>query len=78
MTSRTWRHGQGFTIVAYDNVIPVHSLGGWSQLSFLIAPRLTFNCSAASRLIAPRFCGTTACDKNQAYAANLMYRLAST
>lgn len=68
--------GQGFTVVSNDNVIPVHSDGGWAQLSFLIAPRLTFNLFGGqqdNRNLDLRYYGV---DKNQAYAANLMYRLA--
>ncbi|HXI42532.1 MAG TPA: hypothetical protein VNH83_21295 [Bryobacteraceae bacterium] len=68
--------GQGFTIVTYDNVIPVHSVGGWAQLSFLIAPRLTFNVFGGQQDNRNRDLRYYGMDKNQAYAGNLMYRLA--
>jgi hypothetical protein len=68
--------GQGFTIVTYDNVIPVHADGGWAQLSFLVAPRLTFNLFGGQQDNRNRDLLYYGVDKNQAYAANLMYRLA--
>ena len=68
--------GQGFTIVNENNVIPVHADGGWAQLSFLIAPRLTFNLFGGQQDNRNRDLRYYGVDKNQAYAANLMYRLA--
>jgi hypothetical protein len=68
--------GQGFTIVTYANVIPVHAAGGWAQLSFLIAPRLTLNLFGGQQDNRNRDLRYYGVDKNQAYAANLMYRLA--
>jgi hypothetical protein len=68
--------GQGFTIVKDYNVIPVHAEGGWAQLSFLIAPRLTFNLFGGQQDNRNRDLLYYGVDKNQAYAANLMYRLA--
>ena len=68
--------GQGFTIVTYGNVIPVHADGGWAQLSFLIAPRLTFNLFGGQQDNRNRDLLYYGVDKNQSYAANLMYRLA--
>jgi hypothetical protein len=68
--------GQGFTIVTYENVIPVHADGGWAQLSFLVAPRLTFNLFGGQQDNRNRDLRYYGVDKNQAYAANLMYRLA--
>jgi len=68
--------GQGFTIVKENNVIPVHADGGWAQLSFLIAPRLTFNLFGGQQDNRNRDLRYYGVDKNQAYAANLMYRLA--
>ena len=68
--------GQGFTIVDYENVIPVHSDGGWTQLSFLVAPRLTFNLFGGQQDNRNRDLRYYGVDKNQAYAANLMFRLA--
>lgn len=68
--------GQGFTIVTYGSVIPVHADGGWAQLSFLVVPRLTFNLFGGQQDNRNRDLLYHGVDKNQAYAANLMYRLA--
>jgi hypothetical protein len=68
--------GQGFTIVTYGSVVPVHADGGWAQLSFLVAPRLTFNLFGGQQDNRNRDLVYHGVDKNQAYAANLMYRLA--
>jgi hypothetical protein len=68
--------GQGFTIVSYGQAIPVHAAGGWAQLSFLIAPRLTLNLFGGQQDNRNRDLRYYGVDKNQAYAANLMYRLA--
>ena len=69
--------GQGFTIVTYGDVIPVHASGGWAQMSFLATPRLTFNFFGGeqdnrSRDL-PLYSGLSS---NASYAGNLMYRLA--
>ncbi len=68
--------GQGFTIVNTGQVIPVHAAGGWTQLSYLIAPRLTLNFFGGQQDNRNRDLRYYGVDKNQAYAANLMYRLA--
>ncbi|MGH9630460.1 MAG: hypothetical protein ACRD7E_19280, partial [Bryobacteraceae bacterium] len=68
---------QGFTIIGTGNVIPVHSTGGWAQLTFLATPRLSFNIYGGQhddRNSDLLFGGIA---KNQAYAANAMYRLSS-
>jgi hypothetical protein len=66
---------QGFSILGPGDVIAIRSRGGWAQLAFLPTSRLTVNLIAGqhddnnSDL---RFGGI---GKNQAYAANLMYRV---
>ena len=57
-------------------MIPVHADGGWAQLSFLATPRLTFNLFGGQQDNRDRDLLYYGVDKNQAYAANLMYRLA--
>jgi len=68
--------GQGFTIVSYGNVIPVHSSGGWAQLSFLATPRLTFNFFGGEQDNRSRDLLYSGVNRNWSYAGNFMYRLA--
>ncbi len=68
--------GQGFTILSQGDVIPVHAEGGWAQLSFLVAPRLTLNLFGGQQDNRSRDLQYHGLDKNRAYAANLMYRIA--
>ncbi len=66
---------QGFTILAPRNGIPVHGTGGWAQLSYLAASRVTLNLMGGQhddRNTDLPFGGIA---KNQTYAANLQYRL---
>ncbi len=67
---------QGFTVISEYLVIPVHSRGGWAQLSLLATQRLSFNLMSGrhddrNRDLLPGQVG-----KNTAGAANVMYRLA--
>ena len=68
--------GQGFTIVKYGNVIPVHADGGWAQMSFLATPRLTFNFFGGEQDNRDRDLEYSGIGRNRSYAGNLMYRLA--
>ena len=68
--------GQGFTIVKYGDIIPVHAVGGWAQLSFLATPRLTFNIFGGEQDNRDRDLLYTGVSNNRSYAGNLMYRLA--
>jgi hypothetical protein len=67
--------GQGFTIWSPEYIIPVHAHGGWAQLSLRATPRLTFNLFGGWQNNRERdlYYGIA---NNQAYAANVMYRLA--
>lgn len=75
--------GQGITIVknngdnGYDgyNLIPVHADGGWTQATFIVTPRLSFNLFGGMQDNRNRdiLFGVA---RNSSYAANLMYRLA--
>ena len=67
--------GQGFTVERSGQVIPIHADGGWAQLSFLIAPRLTLNIFGGQQDNRNRDIRYGVA-KNQSYAANLMYRVA--
>jgi len=68
--------GQGFTILKYGDVIPVHATGGWAQLSFVATPRLTFNLFSGEQDNRARDLAYAGLIRNLAYAGNLMYRLA--
>ena len=67
---------QGFTVIADGVVFPVHSQGGWAQLTWIPLRRLSFNFFGGqqddrnSDLIGSRI------GKNQKYGANFFYRLA--
>lgn len=67
--------GQGFTIWNSEYIVPVHAHGGWAQLSLRATPRLTFNFFGGWQNNRDRdlYYGIAS---NEAYAANLMYRLA--
>lgn len=72
--------GPGF-IVHYDGdssgnyVVPVHSIGGWTQLSFLATSRLTFNAFAGQQANRASELSSGAIGRNLSYAVNAMYRL---
>jgi hypothetical protein len=67
---------QGFVVIADGIARPVHSTGGWAQLTWLTTKRLSFNFFGGqqddrnSDLFAGRI------GKNQKYGANFFYRLA--
>ena len=66
--------GQGFTVERSGDVIPVHAEGGWTQFSFLLAPRWTLNIFAGQQDNRNRDIRYGVM-KNQSYAGNLMYRM---
>jgi hypothetical protein len=68
--------GTGFTLRNYYHAVPVHADGGWAQLSFLATPRLTFNLFGGQQQNRGRDLWWDDLAKNQAYGANVMYRLA--
>jgi hypothetical protein len=66
----------GFSLLPYEAPIAVHGLGGWSQLSFTLTPRLTLNtfCGfTAPRTSDLNFGATT---RSASCAANAVYRIA--
>jgi hypothetical protein len=67
---------QGFTILGPGEVIPVHSRGGWSQVSLLPHSRLTFNLLGGQHDDRNSDIMDGGFAKNQAYGANVMIRLA--
>jgi hypothetical protein len=68
--------GNGFTIMDAEYVVPVHADGGWQQISFLATPRLTFNLFGGEQQNRGSDVAWGQLAKNQAYGANLMYRIA--
>jgi hypothetical protein len=68
--------GTGFTITNAGYVSQVHSDGGWQQVSFLATPRLTFNLFGGEQQNRGSDLAWGQVAKNQAYGANLMYRIA--
>ena len=67
---------QGFRVLADGRVIPVHSRGGWAQLSLLATDRLTLNLFGGQHDDRNRDLGGYGIAQNRVSAANLMYRLA--
>jgi hypothetical protein len=75
---------QGFTILRAQNVLPVHSRGGWAQLKLTATDRLSFHLMAGqhddrdSDLRIGLGAGGPGggIGKNQAYGANFFYKLA--
>ncbi|HVT95089.1 MAG TPA: hypothetical protein VHD76_19715 [Bryobacteraceae bacterium] len=72
--------GPGYR-VRYDSdsggvyVSPVHSTGGWTQLSYLATSRLTFNAFAGEQANRAADLRSGAIGRNFSYAVNAMYRL---
>ena len=67
---------QGFTVLGHGRAIAVRTRGGWGQLALTPTNRLSFHLMAGQQddnNSDLRFGGI---GKNQAYAANIMYRLA--
>ncbi len=67
---------QGYTALGPRNVIAVHSLGGWAQLTWLPTARLSFNLFSGQQDDRNRDLLSGRIGKNLAYGANLFYRVA--
>jgi len=67
---------EGFTILPTGAAIPVHSRGGWSQLTLLATPRLSFHIFSGLENGRTVDLGAYAIGRNWLYGANLFYRLA--
>jgi hypothetical protein len=73
---------QGFWIASPGHLLPVHSRGGWAQLKLVATDRLSFHLLAGQHDdrdvdIRAGFSDSTGggIGKNQAYGANLFYKL---
>src|SRR5205085_6577162 len=67
---------QGFAISSSDQVIPVHSQGGWGQIALFPSSRLSFHFYAGQQDDRASDLVNGGIDRNLAYAGNFMYRLA--
>jgi hypothetical protein len=67
---------EGFTILPGGAAIPVHSKGGWGQLTLLATSRLSFHIFSGLENGRTADLGAYAIGRNWLYGANLFYRLA--
>jgi len=67
---------EGFTILPTGVAIPVHSQGGWSQVTFLATPRLSFHFFSGLENGRTADLAAYAIGRNWLYGTNLFYRLA--
>jgi hypothetical protein len=67
---------QGFTVLPNGNLIPVRSSGGWAQIRVPITSRLAFDIYGGQQDDRNSDLRYDDIAKNQAYFANVMYRLA--
>jgi len=67
---------QGFTILGTDAAIPVHSDGGWGQISFFPAPRLSFHIYGGEEHDRAADLTANSITRNFLYAGNMIYKLA--
>jgi hypothetical protein len=71
---------QGFTIINAQpqrvQIIPVRSRGGWAQLTFIAAPRLSFNLYGGEDDPNNRDLPSSGIGRNLAFAGNVFFKLA--
>ena len=67
---------QGFVVARYGPARPVHSLGGWGQLTIRAAPRLWFNIFSGQQDDRNSDVPTGGIGKNLAYGSNVFFRVA--
>lgn len=68
---------QGILFGEYDQIRPVHSIGGWGQLTLRATSRLSFNIYGGMERDRNSDLLFRSIGKNQTYAGNIMYRLGS-
>jgi hypothetical protein len=66
----------GFTILPSGSVIPVHGQGGWSQLTFLVTPRLSFHIFSGLEADRAADLAEYTIGRNWMYGGNFFYRVA--
>ena len=67
---------EGFTILPGGVAIPIHSKGGWSQLTLLATSRLSFHIFSGLEDGRTADLGNYAIGRNWLFGANMFYRLA--
>jgi hypothetical protein len=67
---------QGYTILPGGIAIPIHSKGGWSQLTLLAASRLSFHIFSGLEDGRAADLGNYAIGRNWLFGANMFFRLA--
>jgi hypothetical protein len=67
---------EGYTILPGYTAIPVHSRGGWSQLTLIVTPRLSFHIFSGLENGRTADLAEYAIGRNWLYGANLFYRIA--
>jgi hypothetical protein len=67
---------QTFTILSLGRAIPVHAVGGWTQLALFATPRLTFHLYGGEQSNRVSDLQGAGISRNLIYAGNFMYRLA--
>jgi hypothetical protein len=68
--------GQGFLLMGPQQVLPLHSVGGWAQLTVPATDRLSFHFFSGVQDDRNIQLPAGQIDKNLAYGANFFYRLA--
>jgi hypothetical protein len=68
--------GPGFTALTSTTIRPVHSTGGWAQLTYRISQRLSFNFFSGQHDNRDADLQTGMVGKNLLYGTNFFYRLA--
>jgi hypothetical protein len=69
--------GQGFTLPEYGSAMPVHTEGGWMQLTLAPTSRLSFHLFGGEQSSRRSDLLYNALDANAAYAANVFYQVGS-
>jgi len=67
---------EGYTILPNYTIIPIHSKGGWGQLTLLATPRLSFHLFSGLENGRTADLADYAIGRNWLYGANFFYRLA--
>jgi hypothetical protein len=67
---------QGVVVTRFGLAAPVHTLGGWGQLTFHAAPRLWFNVFSGQQDDRNSDLPAGGIGKNLAYGSNVFFRLA--
>jgi len=67
---------QSFTVLGSGAVLPVHTNGGWGQISFFATPRLSFHLYGGEESDHSLGFVSGNVSRNLTYAGNMMYKLA--